>query len=100
LFQKGFSDGYVSFDDNQGKAKSVSLGDLPDGDFTTKTGLYFCCRKDGSVLTEIILPKDENFVLFMENGETECQTVRGLMNFRYSDSLTHLIYYICRTQVY
>ncbi|XP_053402868.1 uncharacterized protein LOC123548623 [Mercenaria mercenaria] len=75
---RGFSDGYISFDDNKAKSKSVSTGVLPDGDFMTKTGLYFCCRKDGSVLNEIVLPKDENFVLFMQNGETECQTVRGM----------------------
>ncbi|KAL4234548.1 hypothetical protein ACF0H5_006189 [Mactra antiquata] len=77
---RGFSDGYLMFDDKERNNSTVSTtsGDLPDGDYGPDTGLYFCCRKDGSVHTPLVLPKEENFVLFMNKGETACQNVRGM----------------------
>ena len=66
------------FDDNNKKAKlAESSGALPDGDYGTDTGLFFCCRGDGQLLDEIVLPKDNSFAMFMSHGETQCQTVKG-----------------------
>ena len=66
------------FDDSNKKGKlSEASGTLPDGDFTTDTTLVFCCRDDGPVMNEIVLPKGKNFVLFMGHRETQCQTVKG-----------------------
>lgn len=52
-------------------------GSVPDGVYEKDTGFFFCCRSDGDVETPIVLPKDQPFVLFMANGSTECQSVRG-----------------------
>ena len=54
-----------------------SSGSLPDGDFGADTGLSFCCRDDGMATEEIVLPKDQSFVMFMSQGATECQKVKG-----------------------
>ena len=52
-------------------------GSVPDGVYDTDTGFFFCCRSDGEIETPIVLPKDQPFVLFMANGSTDCQSVRG-----------------------
>ena len=74
----GFNEGFIMFDDSNKKGKlSEASGTLPDGDFTTDTTLVFCCRDDGPVIDEIVLPKGKNFVMFMGHRETQCQTVKG-----------------------
>lgn len=78
----GFHDGFVLLNDNDKKSTlGEASGTVPDGDFSTDTGLSFCCRGDGSVFEEITLPKDQSFVMFMNQGETECQKVKGAAIF-------------------
>ncbi|KAK6169134.1 hypothetical protein SNE40_020243 [Patella caerulea] len=85
---KNFSEGYVRMADFEGNITingeemyvngSVN-GTLPDGEFLeTSTLLYFCCRYDGDLETQLILPADKPFVLFMAENETECQKVRAM----------------------
>ncbi|KAK3607396.1 hypothetical protein CHS0354_022559 [Potamilus streckersoni] len=75
----GFKSGYAQMDDADDKVHLFENGGtLPDGYFVNDTGLYFCCRDDGLVTKEIVLPNRNPFILYMMTGETKCQTVRGM----------------------
>ncbi|XP_062572339.1 uncharacterized protein LOC134234308 [Saccostrea cucullata] len=75
----GFQEGFVGMDDLNGLEFMQTVnGSVPDGNYDEDTGFFFCCRFDGDIETPIILPKNEPFVLFMANGSTDCQSVRGM----------------------
>ena len=74
----GFQEGFLLMDDLNGLEFMQNVnGSVPDGVYDTDTGFFFCCRSDGEIETPIVLPKDQPFVLFMANGSTDCQSVRG-----------------------
>lgn len=76
-----FHEGFILMDDLNGLEFMQSVnGSVPDGVYDKDTGFFFCCRSDGDVETPIVLPKDQPFVLFMANGSTECQSVRGMLH--------------------
>lgn len=50
-------------------------GILPDGQFSTDSRFYFCCRSDGSSSTPIDMPSDEPFILFPTTKN--CQEMLG-----------------------
>ncbi|XP_052801744.1 uncharacterized protein LOC128232302 [Mya arenaria] len=76
---RGFTNGFIKIDDADAMAlNATNIGYLPDGEFSPDTGLYFCCRGDGPPSTEIVMPKENSFVLFMKNGATGCQQVQGM----------------------
>lgn len=78
IFWTEFHEGFILMDDLNGLEFMQSVnGSVPDGVYDKDTGFFFCCRSDGDVETPIVLPKDQPFVLFMANGSTECQSVRG-----------------------
>ncbi|WAR01942.1 hypothetical protein MAR_008500 [Mya arenaria] len=79
LLPNGFTNGFIKIDDADAMAlNATNIGYLPDGEFSPDTGLYFCCRGDGPPSTEIVMPKENSFVLFMKNGATGCQQVQGM----------------------
>ncbi|XP_022328869.2 uncharacterized protein LOC111127870 [Crassostrea virginica] len=71
---EGFSSGYIQYDDMENP--SDISGILPDGQFSTDSRFYFCCRSDGSSSTPIDMPSDEPFILFPTTKN--CQEVLGM----------------------
>ena len=49
-------------------------GDLPEGVYTDKTRIEFCCSTTGKTELEIVLPTDKPFYLF-PYGSSTCQKV-------------------------
>ncbi|XP_071106480.1 uncharacterized protein [Haliotis cracherodii] len=75
----GFEEGFVEMNNHECNATNVTVGVLPDGNYTcTTTRMEFCCRYDGEIERPIVLPAKHQFVLFMANNESECQQVRGM----------------------
>ncbi|XP_052220881.1 uncharacterized protein LOC127837669 [Dreissena polymorpha] len=72
----GFQIGYLYWDDDDDSNKNGAGGTLPDGSYTENTGIYYCCRNDGSPYSSITLPTDRPFVL-VRYGDT-CQAVHGM----------------------
>ncbi|KAL3858567.1 hypothetical protein ACJMK2_008843 [Sinanodonta woodiana] len=84
----GFKSGYAQMDDSDNKVNLLQNGGiLPDGYFANDTGLYFCCRDDGLVTNDIVLPRKNPFVLYMATGETKCQAVKGM-----TSSIQYLVF--------
>ncbi|KAL3858615.1 hypothetical protein ACJMK2_008886 [Sinanodonta woodiana] len=84
----GFKSGYAQMDDSDNKVNLLQNGGiLPDGYFANDTGLYFCCRDDGLVTNDIVMPRKNPFVLYMVTGETKCQAVKGM-----TSSIQYLVF--------
>ena len=72
-----FQAGSIYWDDeDSGNINRVS-GVLPDGDYDHNTRKYYCCRGDGDVNQEILLPTTDPFVLYQYNSRG-CQKVAGM----------------------
>ena len=78
----GLKSGFVYWDDENRDNKNFFEGTLPEGIYTEKTKIYFCCSSSGNVESEIILPTEKPFYLFPHES-TSCQTVSMcLFSFR------------------
>ena len=76
LRPSGFGDGYIYWDDEDGKNNNWYSGQLPDGGYGRNTLIYYCCRDDGYATNAIYLPTDTPFVL-LKFGTHLCQYVYG-----------------------
>nr|QZH55018.1 ApeC-containing protein 3 [Branchiostoma floridae] len=73
----GFQTGYVYWDDeDRGNDNTVS-GYYPDGTYNADTGINYCCRSDGSIYNDIILPSSRPFYLFRFSS-SGCQQVLNM----------------------
>lgn len=70
----GLKSGFVYWDDENRDNKNFFDGTLPEGSYTEKTKISFCCSSAGNVEAEIILPTEKPFYLF-PYGSSTCQTV-------------------------
>ena len=75
---KGFSEGYIFFDDENHKNINDKGGELPDGEYNKDTNISYCCRTDGDKLKPITLPVMSPFYLMAYNT-SECQRVKGAL---------------------
>lgn len=76
---QGFHEGYVLWDDNNGKNstnRNSKRGELPEGLYDKDTLIYFCCKKTGSAMKRISLPVNKPFYLLAFESAT-CQEVQG-----------------------
>ncbi|CAL4155136.1 unnamed protein product, partial [Meganyctiphanes norvegica] len=73
----GFTTGLVNWEDRDLHEDNAHEGFLPDGDYTDRhTEINYCCRDDGSISDEIVLPTKDPFVLI--RNTLECQKVAGM----------------------
>lgn len=70
----GLGEGFVYWDDENIDNKNYFDGDLPDGMYTDKTSMSFCCSTQGKVEAQIVLPTEKPFYLFAY-GSNVCQEV-------------------------
>ncbi|XP_028397170.1 uncharacterized protein LOC114520990 isoform X2 [Dendronephthya gigantea] len=70
----GLQEGFVHWDDETIDNKNYHDGDLPEGVYTDKTKISFCCSVTGKAESEIVLPTEKPFYLF-PYGSTTCQKV-------------------------
>ena len=70
----GLHAGFVYWDDENIDNKNHFNGDLPEGEYTDKTKISFCCSTTGKAESEIVLPTEKPFYLF-PYGDTTCQKV-------------------------
>ena len=70
----GLQEGFVYWDDETIDNKNYDDGDLPEGVYTDKTKILFCCSVTGKAESEIVLPTEKPFYLF-PYGSTKCQKV-------------------------
>ncbi|CAB4035695.1 partial, partial [Paramuricea clavata] len=70
----GLQAGFVYWDDENIDNKNHFNGDLPEGEYTDKTKILFCCSTTGKAESEIVLPTEKPFYLF-PYGDTACQKV-------------------------
>ena len=73
----GFSNGWISWDDEDNRNSNKVSGILPDGTYNVNTKIEFCCRNDGIASNTIILPRDKPFYLYLY-GPDGCQEVAGM----------------------
>ena len=73
----GFSNGWISWDDEDSRNSNKVSGILPDGTYNRNTRIDFCCRRDGFPTNKIILPRDRPFYLY-RYGSDGCQRVTGM----------------------
>ena len=71
---RGLQAGFVYWDDENIDNKNHFNGDLPEGEYTDKTKISFCCSTTGKAESEIVLPTEKPFYLF-PYGDTTCQKV-------------------------
>ena len=70
-------EGVVYWDDENIDNKNDYRGDLPEGVYTDKTKISFCCSTTGNVESEIVLPTEKPFYLF-PYGSSTCQKVKKM----------------------
>lgn len=74
---QGFlGDGHIRIDDEDSGNSNKKSGSLPSGQYDGNTRYEFCCRNDGDVNTEIVLPTSKPFYLFPRDAH--CQKVKGM----------------------
>ncbi|CAB4040085.1 Hypothetical predicted protein, partial [Paramuricea clavata] len=73
----GLQAGFVYWDDENIDNKNHFNGDLPEGEYTDKTKISFCCSTTGKAESEIVLPTEKPFYLF-PYGDTACQKVKKM----------------------
>lgn len=78
LFEPGFSEGGLLYENTHPSPISDCNGTLPDGIYDNNTRMEFCCRNDGGVNEPIILPTSSPFVLYKRADTSDCQRVKGL----------------------
>lgn len=67
---RGFVSGDLLLAEGGGRSNNISS--------STESEFHFCCRQDGNVLSEIVLPIDGMFVLFGNTDTNKCQSVKGM----------------------
>ncbi|CAC5376173.1 unnamed protein product [Mytilus coruscus] len=72
----GFTEGYISWDDEDTQNANEKSGTVPSGVYNTDTLIYYCCRNDGSDVAEIRLPIGNPFYLLRYTGL--CQKVKSM----------------------
>ena len=70
----GLREGFVYWDDENIDNKNDFNGDMPEGVYTDKTDISFCCSTTGKAESEIVLPTEKPFYLFPYES-TACQKV-------------------------
>ena len=71
ILSPGFDEGAIFWNDANSR---VVRGELPEGDYTTDTKIYYCCREDGFASNSIYLPTENPFYLLKKSHQ--CQKVR------------------------
>ena len=72
-----FRSGSIYWDDEDLSNNNRVSGVLPDGEYGRNTNMFYCCRGDGDVNQEILLPTTNPFVLYQYNSRG-CQKVAGM----------------------
>ncbi|KAJ8314569.1 hypothetical protein KUTeg_006719 [Tegillarca granosa] len=72
----GFKVGSIHWDDEDGTNADSAGGTLPDGTYNSNTDIFYCCRSDGGVNREILLPIDKPFYLIRYTAG--CQLVKHM----------------------
>ena len=74
----GFKTGYIEWDDENSNSRNAATGELPDGEYPdSKTRIEYCCRGDGELDKEILLPNTQALVLYPYTSY-DCQEVQGM----------------------